>query len=347
MKPEDELLGACTRQSFTDAHRTKVSYIVHNNQLDWQVIYLTASQHGVAPLIFSNLRRCFGDGFKVPQAVMTQFQNSFLYNMAVKEHKAQQIVEAVDFFQQRGIDVMLIKGAALDLLVYEHPYYTISEDVDVVLNVKPEELTSKEKRRITERLHGMGIEFDYFEHHDITMNKILPVDFQQIWERAVKIQFRGRDVWIMSPEDMFVSACINSCRKRFFKLKSLCDISEIIMRCKTVDWDKMIRCAGGYQCESIVYGALYATNLVIGCELPDKIFNDFPIHFIKAATIRAMVAYLGHRRSLAAKYPFKHKNWFGRNVTTTLWLPYVTYQWDQILRKLILIPQRDFGSGTV
>jgi hypothetical protein len=163
-------------------------------------------------------------GLQVPAAVMTQFQSCFFFNMSEKERKARILAEAIDYFQQRSIAVMFIKGIALDVLIYDHPYYVMSEDIDIVLSVKAEDLTGTQVQDIMYRLHNLGIEYDFFEHHDTTMNGVLPIDFRQIWQNARKIEFRGREVWVMSPEDILISTCINSCRKRFFKRTAVCQL---------------------------------------------------------------------------------------------------------------------------
>jgi hypothetical protein len=276
---------------------------------------------------------------------MTQFQSCFFFNMSEKERKARILAEAIDYFQQRSIAVMFIKGIALDVLIYDHPYYVMSEDIDIVLSVKAEDLTGTQVQDIMYRLHNLGIEYDFFEHHDTTMNGVLPIDFRQIWQNARKIEFRGREVWVMSPEDILISTCINSCRKRFFKLKSLCDISEILRRCEGLDWQKVMSQAEIYQCESIVYSALYATKLVVGCELPESACDSYRrSNPIRAALLEALVNYLGHNRSLATQFPFKNKSWFSRNVTLSLALPYASYGWRQMLHKFVLVPQRELAK---
>jgi hypothetical protein len=73
-----------------------------------------------------------------------------------------------------------------------------------------------------------GFEYDFFEHHDVTMNGVLPVDFQAIWQEAVAVDYRGERTLVMRTEDLLLAVCINACRKRFFRLKSLFDIAEIV-----------------------------------------------------------------------------------------------------------------------
>ena len=334
MRPEDKLLFACTRQTFLEAHRQTVLDLARRGPISWDEVYATALAHGVAPLVYANLRRCADPGLGVPKGIMDQFQACFFRNMVVKEHKAEILRDVLAFFHQKAIDVMLIKGTALDLLVYDHPYYTTSNDIDIVLKMRREDLTDQANGQIGVRMHGLGIEYDYFEHHDTVMNNILPVDFQRIWAEASKIDFRGQTAFVMSPEDMLLSACINSCRKRFFRLKSLSDMAEIVNQYPDLNWDKLARRARAFDCHNIVYAALLVTKMTLGDGAPDAVFGKLQVSSVRAGIIRALIYLLSHRMSLSTLYPFSGRMVFGRAANPSLLLPYATYRWYQLGRKM-------------
>jgi hypothetical protein len=229
---------------------------------------------------------------------MKQFKLCFDHNVLMKDRMAEKITEVLSFFNKKSIDVMLIKGAAVDVLVYARPWYTMSSDVDLILRPRKEEIADKDKAEIWALIRGRPpIELDYFEHHDVVMNGTLPVNFQRIWDEATQIKFRGRDVFVMSPEDMLISACINSYRKRFFRLKALCDIAEIINKYSDMKWEELTRKAREYDCNNIVYTALLVTKITLGCEqLPERVFDNLAISPVKATIIR----YLSQRMSFSS-----------------------------------------------
>ena len=88
------------------------------------------------------------------------------------------------------------------------------------------------------------------------------------------IDFMGYAVYVMSPEDMLLTTCINSCRKRFFRLKSLCDIAESINKYRCLNWEKLIRDARAYQCNNIVYTALLITKMTLGSDVPQRVLKE-------------------------------------------------------------------------
>ncbi len=330
MTPEDRILFTCTRRKFTDAHRRIVLDVCHKEAVDWDLLYWTSRVHGVAPLIFVNLLQCLGGENAMPEEVMKQFRFGFAQNILTKQRLANEIERVMAFFHRVGLDVMLVKGAALDLLIYDPHPYTISRDVDLVIRRRKEDIPGEILKGIAELQRHLPLEYDFFRHHDLDLNGVLLIDFQGIWEEATKIQFRGQPVFVMTPEDLLIMACINSCRKRYFNLKSLCDIAGIISAYPEMNWDELIRKAKTYRCENIVYAGLFVAGLTVGCELPvyalDRLLNSS----IRATIIR----YLGQRMSFSSPTSlYSGAKFLGRRLNLSLLLPYASYRWDQVWRK--------------
>ena len=183
-------------------------------------------------------------------------------------------------------------------------------------------------------LHGSGIEFDYFEHHDVVINGALPIDFQEIWDDTTRTKVGGQDVFLMSPEDLLMSVGINSCRKRFFRLKSLCDIAELINRYPGIKWEELATRARAYNCNNIVYTALRVTKMTLGCKLPPGLLDDLKVNPIRAKVIDRLVRHLSQHSSLDSLYPFSGTQVFGREVNLAVMLPYATYRGYQVGRKV-------------
>lgn len=330
---EDRLLFACTRQAFAAEHQKQVQQLCQNERIDWQRVYETATRHGVAPLIYRNLQQCVqtGNG-SVPSDVMSRFKLYLARALVHRERRARRLAEGLARFNQSNIDVMLIKGAAVELLVYDK-VCTTPQDLDLVLKLERGQLSAKTEATI-EQLEGVGIEYDYFEHHDVTMNGVLPVDFHHIWEEATAVTFRGQRVLVMSPEDMLISLCINSCRKRFFRLKALCDIAETVRKYRNMDWERLKGKARKAKVTDIVYTALLATQMTLGCELPAGTLEDLKGSQLRTAVINRLLG----RMSLAS-YDSLYGGTavFGRNVSWQLLLPYVTFRPYQIGRRLAFV----------
>jgi hypothetical protein len=245
----------------------------------------------------------------------------------------QRIIGILDFFAARSVDVMLVKGAALDRVVFTRPGLTMSGDVDVVVNCDQTDLSEEEGeaarallRRGETELQGLiRVEAEWRTHHDVSMDGVLPVDFRAIWRRARPIDVLGRRALVMSPEDMLITACISSCRRRFFRLKSLCEISEIT-RAWDLDWTQIVDDARRWNCSAIVYAALLASKLSLGCRVPEPVFDELAVGIVRRRVIRHLV----RRTSFSSLSVLRA----GGGVGPSVILPYATYQWPQLLSAL-------------
>src|SRR3990172_12092962 len=191
MKPEDKLLFVLARQEFLHTHQKTVLDICSAEEIRWDIVYSTAKLHGVAPLIYSNLRQCNSVELGIPQDIMEQFKLYSYRNVVMEKCKTEKLMEVLSLLNRKCIDVMFIKGVALDVLVYDHPWFTIKNDVDLLLRPKREEVADRDRIEIWNFIKGRGFECDYFGHHDITSDGFLPINFQKIWNEAVKIKFKG------------------------------------------------------------------------------------------------------------------------------------------------------------
>lgn len=298
----------------------------------------------MAPLIFFNLRRCELVYQHIPPTVIEKFRNSLHQNIIIKEKLAERVTWALSFFNQRSIDVMMIKAVILDILVYDQPWFTVSNDIDLVIRPTRKETPHRDQIKFMEFFHRSAVEYDYFEHHDVTMNNVLAVDFDRIWRDAIRIDYRGQLTWIMSSEDMLISLCVNSCRKRFFRLKSLVDIAETIEKYPDLNWTEFIRKAGLYDCQNIVYAVFLIVQMTVGCKLPENVINNLAVSSARAGIIRFFIRYTLRTMSLSTIYPFSGITLFGREVNLSLVLPYVVYHPYQIVRKIKEIYRAYGGS---
>jgi hypothetical protein len=334
MIPENRLLFACTRQDFLVEHRETVLDVCSDAEIRWEAVCSTARLHGVAPLVYSNLLECDTSALGMPQEIVRRFKLCYYRNIATKEERVKRIKRALAFFNAQQIDVMLIKGVALDLLVYNHPWYVVSDDVDVVIKRKRRDVSDEDHLKTMRFFHRTGIEFDYYQHHDVVLNGVLPINFQRIWNDASRADIGDSHAFVMSPEDMLISVCTNSCRKRFFRLKCLCDIAETVSQFGDLNWAELIRKAREDHCDNIVYTALLATKMTLGCELPDRVLRDLAVGPVRDELIRQLISYVSRHAPLSSLYPYSEGKWFDRKVSVSLLLPYATYRPRQMWRRI-------------
>ncbi len=345
MKPEDRFLFLATRQNANERYTEAMQRLAAQCHLGWNSIFWAAEKNGVAPLVFVNVSRQPELANQVPEEVLDRYRQYSLKQAYLKAKRGKILWEALDYFRQKSIQVLLIKGAALDWLVYDQPWYTVSKDVDIILSPKKDGLSTEEILDIGNYFHQRGVEFDFFEHHDMNMNGVLPVDFQRVWQDARVLDYRGQEVRVLSPEDMLISVCVNSCRKRFFYLKSLCDIAETIGKYRDINWVKFARRAIDFECNNIIYSALLVTRKTIGCQFPDEVLKNLAVHPVRSNMIRFAIAFSLRYLSFVTSPLVPSLRIFDRQVDLSLFLTYSTYTFNQTGRKMKEIKQASNQKG--
>lgn len=346
MQPEDQLLLLLARQELTLAHQQAIARLVSGHAINWAVLSETAVKLGIAPLVYTLIRQHPELGVTIPQDVADIFQRYVSRQVLREAKREQRLVWAIDYFQSKSVRLMLIKGAALKVSVYDCPWYTIAQDLDIVLDRRRESFSKPEIAQFVHQLHRQGVEFDFYQHHDVNMNGALAIDFDTVWRDARQVAYAGRQVWLMCPEDLLISLCINSCRKRFFRLKSLCDIAETVRKHPALDWAALARKAQQYGCQNIVYAALYVAAQTVGCDVPDGAFNALNVSSIRAACMRACADFLLRHLSWAS-HAFGGNLVLGRKVDWLILLPYTTYTPAQLVRKATYVQRTLAGSDVM
>jgi hypothetical protein len=341
MTSEDKLLFASIRQEL-DANQ--VLDLCRNSHIRWDVVFTIADRHGVAPLVFVNLQHCHPALDSIPQDTIDQFERALYTNIIVKEQLAGKIGEVLEFLNRKRVDVMLVKGAALDIVVYSHPWQTvINNDVDLILRPRQAEMADRSVVEFLDHYQetGLQFEYDFFEHHDITFNGQLSVDFQRIWDDARRIDFRGHSVWVMCPEDLLITACIASCRNRFFRLRHLHDLAEILERYPDLDWEQLWSKASAYRCNNIVYAALSVARMTGVYRVSDEMLSGLAVSSVRAAIIRCVIQ---KQSFVTLSELFSGVRLLGRNVSWGLLLTYLTLSGDQLIKRIVYVFLHS-GSG--
>lgn len=349
MRPEEDLLIACVRQhinqhsleNFSPPSQHLVLDSVLDRKLDWALdrkldwaLFDTISrQHGVAPLVYTALDPMSKRGLAVPEAVNAQFKQAYIYNVGVKTQVGRLLEKFIAWFNQKSIPLMLFKGAAYDLQVYAQPWFT-AHDVDLIIGAREDELDSETVSEIRALFAELpGFEYAFYDHPDITMHGVLPVNFEQIWADAQPLDYQGHTVWVMCPEDLLLTTCINSYRKRYLRLKSALDIVSLMQAHPELDWVRFIGKATAYDCRAMAHAALYVASMLLNYPLPPGVLEQLQI----APLRRTLIQQISQKSSLNAhaalhKPPFFKL--FARHLDSSLILPYLTLEPYQAGRKL-------------
>ncbi|MDY6991837.1 MAG: nucleotidyltransferase family protein [Pseudomonadota bacterium] len=332
MIAENKLLFICIRKNFQHEHQKAILELCNTFEINWERVYSTAWQHQVIPLIYHNLSKC--KPLMITPEVLAKFKADTQQFILSKLKQEQEIVKILSYFNNKSIDVMLIKGAALNFTVYQDFFGYLMGDTDLILGNKREAVSEQEDREdiVFFQQLSTAIEWERFQHHDVNRNNTLPIDFQKIWSKAQATTFKGQKVMLMAPEDTLLALCINSCRKRFFRLKSLSDIAATIDYFKELDWALFAKQVKQYRCQHIVYTALLVTALTLKIDLPPGVLKQFNIGWLRATVISLVIKYLYKRVSLHSLSPSAGKVILRKKINPALILIVLACNWFQFFK---------------
>ncbi len=289
LQPEEQLLFACLREDLTDQQARKIVASFREEPLVWEVVLNIAWSQGVAPLIHINLRQCAKLGLPIPDEILNHLHRCRLASK--KEHQRRQLLlnEALQTIGADGKEVMLLKGSAYDAVIHRDPAATQSADIDLMTREERVEFSEKQRKLVYRLNQQEPFEINFGHHHDLEISRILSVDYDTIWENAREIELSGATAYVMCPEDMLIFACTNSSRKRFFHLKAIYAIVELLRFYPDLDWRRLTAKVKQYQCRNQVYAALLAAGTTTRQPLPEKLEIQLGIGRLRAKLIQHLI----------------------------------------------------------
>lgn len=333
MRPQDELLYLCCVQQMDAARAARVADLARRADLPWGEIFTLARDHGVAPLVYYNLQSAAAAAH-IPAATAQSFALATYTNTAAKARRADRLAGILATLDAHGVDVLGIKAVALDLAVYAQPWYTTALDTDLVLRLRRPPLTARARAAVETCCNGTGVEYEFDGHHDLTLNGLLPVDFAAIWRDATPAAVGNQTLYLMRPEAMLVSVCINSVRKRYFRLRSLADLAATVTHYPALDWGLVAGYARQWSCRAIVYTALRTMEQTTACPLPAGALPTLGLAPARRWLLDRAVTRLAQHTPLAAMSFYTGAKFTGPRWSWSLALTYATYHPRQAWRVL-------------
>ena len=288
LSPEDTVLLCCTRTSMTKATIYELKEAL-SGKLDWNYILENALQHGIAPLLYHNLVKMAD----VPEEVMGHLRMHYNANVARNMLVYNELSTVLNAFEHAGIDVIVLKGAALAETVYRDIGLRPFADVDLLVRVKDLQRAKKKLAELgyildedvsPERYNEeFGCDLYYTGkvnvleiHWDIMRktksDRYARIEIERIWERAVPAKIAGVDTCVMAPEDMLLHFCVHLPKHRYNRLIWLCDVLEVIEH-TDINWEYVIESAKKYRIRAYMYYGLHFSDVLLGCEVPEVVLN--------------------------------------------------------------------------
>ncbi len=274
---ENRLLLYCAQTRIPEHTMNKVKDIV-NLSLNWEEVLVSALSKGIAPLLYHHLKKLQENRF-IPKKVMDKLEKAYYANVARNMYHYEELKRILETFYEKGVKVIVLKGAALDKVVYGDIGLRTFGDLDLL--VKEEDLAYAKKimsdleyvstpDKVTEEWRkenhfhlppyiqpekSIVVEI----HWNITGDSF-HINIDEWWKMAKVIRIDNCQALIPSPEDMIIHLCLHLFNHGYneITLRGLCDIFETLRYYKKeINWQRFQDKIDKYKIGKPVYTILY------------------------------------------------------------------------------------------
>jgi hypothetical protein len=261
----------------------------------WEDAIEGARQHGILPMLFSELRAIEAD---IPPNVLQLARDEFERNAFHCFANAAELLEVLSAFEAARIPAMPFKGVVLGASIYGDITARTAGDLDVLIyyrDLLPATRILKERGyKLTTKVleDGSPEAENYFEYHFERANdgmvlelrwrleltqprykQILGMDW--VWPQRRATKLAGADVPNFDAVSGLLMLCMHGSKHVWSRLIWICDVAKMLESEPGLDWDSAIREAkrlGLWRC--LALGVLLARG-VVGAQVPAKVLRSF------------------------------------------------------------------------
>jgi hypothetical protein len=225
---------------------------------NWEPLLDACDYHQVSPIVFHRLRS--QPDQTVPAELLNQLRGRFYRISAYNHRLAMLLAELAVQLEEQRIPCLALKGPTAAVAIYGDLSLRQYEDLDIM--VRPEDAA-----RTVEFLFSCGFQpvRDHRHryknvklYHEITLLSpdqsygldlhwllgppyAAPFgpDLRELWSRAGTLSLPGGPVPVLCREDLFLTLCQHGTRHRWWQLKWLFDIGEMLRNPTTMDWPQI------------------------------------------------------------------------------------------------------------
>lgn len=291
LPPEGRFISACiSMPSSFESRGWEIGSV--GRDLDWSRIEREAAGH----FLIAPVRRFLTHDYagRVPLDVLAGVQARFAANAIAHLRLARELISIRNALSSEGIGILAIKGPALAIQAYGTLGERQSGDLDIA--IRPGDLP-----RIAKILVSMGYrsrryqpgaaDFGFFccfedqfekphgpliDLHVALLPRYFPfrMHLDDIWARAVTVEFEGHSIETLSPHDHLVFSIAHASKHGWgwAPLRAMRDIAAL-SAIPSVDWERAEFEFEHLGCRSMLYLSTLLSKTFAGAEISDQVLQ--------------------------------------------------------------------------
>ncbi|MFQ6082431.1 MAG: nucleotidyltransferase family protein [Candidatus Aminicenantia bacterium] len=297
---EDRLLLYCCRTEIDNRTKDKIIEIQRNN-IEWDSFLKKARENGISAIVYFKLNEKKNNYWNIPSFIFEELKKNYYLNATKNTLIFKELGKVLEAFKKTGLQVIVLKGAALAEIVYGN--LALRPMLDIDLLVKKEDLL-----RIDEQLKILGYQpsdgsvkninfssaylttLDYrspsknrpsFHIHWHFVNSTIPnesyiknIKIENIWQDAEKANIANVETLVMAPHHLIIHLSEHAFRvtHSLSKFCFFCDINEAInFYQERLDWDRLIKDSFKFNLDRMIYLSLYFASKFLTTKIPEDV----------------------------------------------------------------------------
>lgn len=281
--------------------QTRIENIIEkiNEGIDWDILVKNATWHRLLPLVSSHLTKP-EISKHIPEITVGKMRRYGYASLARNMLLQNELSRITGLFNEQGIKIIVLKGAALLGTIYENIALRPMNDIDVL--VRTDDLFRAEAialqqgynsargtvyiereenlRHLPNLVHTeKQIMLEIHRHITDVDGPFSNISLDDIWSRARPLSIQGTPALTLSSEDHLIHLATNFLLDRRYSsqhsLGQLCDISELIIRYRDeMDWTLVEKIAAELRIHSSLFYPLYCCKTLLDTPVPEGPYNN-------------------------------------------------------------------------
>lgn len=258
----------------------------------WQTLLVEARRHGVAPLVYRQLKN---GPYNPPAETLEALHQTCLFTAARNLLLYHELTTVLPLLSQQGTPVIALKGLHLIELIYQDISLRPMSDMDLLVPLahlqtsydilqgagyKAPDFTNV--RRELKRHHHLAPLFKansaIIELHWnlISPNSHQNIDLGSLWQRAQPANLAGVDTQVLCPEDLLLHLALHFNNHNFrLKLRHLYDLVAALGHYQAqLDWDSLKTRSRQWGAGRSLFLALYLAKDLLNAPLPSGLLDE-------------------------------------------------------------------------
>jgi hypothetical protein len=255
------------------------------DRVDWTLLWHLAESHGVAPLVYRALLTYGADS--VPRDAFEMFRRHAQANAMVSSLLTGELVTLVDACLAKGIRVIPFNGPTLAIAAYGDLTLRECIDLDLIVEqssiIQARQLLWSHGYQLAEKSAAGGDIPDEACHSFVRRNGTFRVNLQwamnrrlfsfrldreQFWKQLKPVRLGQQTIMALAPEELLIVLCANGSKHAWQDLKSICDVSELLRRRRTIDWSRVLFLSHTLRCRRMLLMGLALAHTLFDTPLP-------------------------------------------------------------------------------